>query len=307
MRRFYPEIVEAYEESIKKPPKEKKTKLKKKKEDDKSDKPKRKYTKKVKQVIDSEVHNLSGSLKNLNLSSKGDLNCSKANVSVSINKLKRKLKPNTKKQKTIDSFIGKKRRKSGQKIVTSLRSSFRKLSIGHDNFNEFISSNPFADKIHSARNTSNKENLFLSLFNDTGEDIQESDLSDIIDKIVSRPADVKTAKVNNNLVKLIFDNKFSTPRKSILRKSILSQIHNNCSTPTGGSPIARKSFSFIADNSNVVNKSINSVKVNSSFFFDKLNEDRDAFEMSLEYNHKGDIINLDCDTTVDYSLPDVYL
>lgn len=305
MARYYPEVVEAYEESIKKPPKEKKTRAKKKKDDENPDKPKRKYTRKAKKNIDAEVANISGSLKNIDLSSR-DLNSSKGNVSVCVNKLKRKLKSIAKKQKTIDSFIANKRRRKSDKILlNSLRCSFRKLSIGEDKYSEFMKPDPFAVD-SDIKKDSNKENNLLSLLDDTGDEDQEIDLSDIIDKIVSRPAEIKTAKVNNNLVKLVFKNKFSTPRKSILRKSVLGEIYNNhCSTPTG-SPIARKSFHFIADKSNLGNIANNSYncQANTSYFFDKLTENPDAFEMSL---NKNDAIDLDSDTTVDYSLPDVRL
>lgn len=294
MRRYYPEVVDAYEESIKKPPKEKKTRVKKKKEDDNPDKPKRKYTKKIKKVIDTEMVNLSGSLRKLDLSNKVcELNSSKANVSVSVNKLKRKLKTNSKKkQKTIESFIAKKRKKSCEKSLNILRFSFKNMSIKDDVYLDTFPNENICD---------DKENHLLSMLDATVDDDNESDLSDIIDNIVSRSTNVKTAKVNNNLVKLVFQNKFSTPRKSVLRKSILSEIHNHCSTPNG-SPIRRNSFNF---KSNVLNSSCQS-KVSTSYFFDKLTEDRDAFEMSIEYN-KSVIASKDCDTTVDYSLPDVCL
>ncbi|KAL0895644.1 hypothetical protein ABMA27_011725 [Loxostege sticticalis] len=315
MRRYYPEIVEAYEESVKKPPKEKKTRAKKKKDDDNPDKPKRKYTKKTKTVIDTEIVNVSGSLRNLNLST--NLNSSKANLSVSVNKLKRKLKTNSKKkQKTIESFIAKKRKKSCEKAVNSLRCNFQNMSIRNDNlFSDFMNpdpfpnksicddhvkeNDPFPNKIISDDNV--KENHLLSMLDATADDVNESDLSDIIDNIVSRSSNVKTAKVNNNLVKLVFQNKFSTPRKSILRKSILNEIHNHCSTPNG-SPIRRYSFNFKANELNSFCQS----KANTSYFFDKLSEGKDAFEMSVEYN-KSVISLKDCDTTVDYSLPDVCL
>ncbi|XP_028159512.1 flap endonuclease GEN isoform X3 [Ostrinia furnacalis] len=305
MRQYYPELVEAYEESIKKPPKEKKTRAKKKKDDNQPEKPKRKYTKKTKKVIDTDVANLSGSFRNIDLSTKAcDLNSSKANLSVSVNRLKRKLKTNSKKkQKTIESFIAKKRKKSIGSTVNSLRCSLKNMSIKdapEDMYREFLKADSFQCEKNPIK-CDDKENHLLSMLDATiDDDDNENDLSDIIDNIVSRTSHAKTAKVNNNLVRLVFHNKFSTPRKSVLRKSVLNEIHNNCSTPNG-SPIRRNSFNF----KHSLNNSRQS-KVNTSYFFDKLTEDRDAFEMSVEYN-KSVVSIKDCDTTVDYSLPDVCL
>ncbi|XP_063828371.1 flap endonuclease GEN [Ostrinia nubilalis] len=303
MRQYYPELVEAYEESIKKPPKEKKTRAKKKKDDNQPEKPKRKYTKKTKKVIDTDVANLSGSFRNIDLSTKAcDLNSSKANLSVSVNRLKRKLKTNSKKkQKTIESFIAKKRKKSIGSTVNSLRCSLKNMSIKdapEDMYREFLDANSFQCEKNPIK-CDDKENHLLSMLDATiDDDDNENDLSDIIDNIVSRTSHAKTAKMNNNLVRLVFQNKFSTPRKSVLRKSVLNEIHNHCSTPNG-SPIRRSSFNFKQS----LNNSRQS-KVNTSYFFDKLTEDRDAFEMSVEYN-KSVVSIKDCDTTVDYSLPDV--
>lgn len=346
MRQYYPELVAAYEESIKKPAKEKKTRGRKKKDEEqvKPDKPKRKYNRKPKTAIT----NLNESMKALELA---EHNTSKHNVSVKVNKLKRKIK-NDKKgtQKTIDSFIAKKR-KSATKLMESLRNSFRNMSIPND-----------------ASFTDDKENEmphWLSMFDKSAEEIPESDLSDIINNIISKPSTSKTVKVNNNLVKLIFNN---SPMK-IESKRVLSEIRNNCSTPNDSpvrrkpifspkmtpqnSPIRRNSIlsrkittenspvrrnpiistettlenSLIRRNSVVIERmktknstirrnsvfgenfastSLNNSKfsnVNTSYFFDKMTGDCDAFEMSLE--HKSAVINLDCDTTMEYSLPDV--
>ncbi|XP_053600966.1 flap endonuclease GEN isoform X2 [Plodia interpunctella] len=294
MRQYYPELVDAYEESIKKPPKVKKTRATKNKGG--ADRPKRKYNRKVKKLIDVEIANLSGSLKNLDLTAKTtEINSSKNNVSVCVNKLKRKFKSTKGRQKTIDSFIAQKKRKSIEKAMHSVRCSLNNISINDPN-----------ELVHSD-NMSDKENrndiirlLSTSCASDSGDDIDESDLSDLIDKIVKRPPSTKTARVENNLVKLIFDNKFSTPKKS-KRNSVLKQA-NYISTPKE-SPIRRNSFKLCVNNSNVSLLS----KVNTSYFFDKLTEDRDAFEMSLEYKHKSAIISLDYDTTVEYSLPDICL
>ncbi|KAM3966811.1 XPG-like endonuclease [Aphomia sociella] len=295
MRQYYPEVVEAYEESIKKPPKVKKPRATKKK--DNIDKPKRKYNKKIKETMDmdTDIINHSGTFKNLSVA-KAEMNSSKTNVSVCVNKLKRKLKTNTKKgQKTIDSFISNKKRKSIKKAVHSLRCSFSNMSLVTET-NDLKYNKEINDK-------ENKDDTrYLLNLSNLSEDIQESDLSDLIDNIVARSPVTKTVTVENNLVKLIFDNKFKlSPRKSF-RKSILMEIHNNCSTPND-SPVKRKMFKFNANSSNIGT----SYDVNTSFFFDKLSDDRDAFEMSMEYKHKSAIMGPDCDTTVDYSLPDVHL
>ncbi|XP_026764432.2 flap endonuclease GEN [Galleria mellonella] len=291
MRHYYPELVEVYEESIKKPVKIKKSRAKKKDKDD-IEKPKRKYNKKVKKLTDVEIANLSDTIKNLNVSTNvSELHSSKTNVSVCINKLKRKLKTNTKKgQKTIDSFIAKKKRKSIKKAMDSLRCSFNNMSL----ISELNTFKYTKTTLNEKENMNETINL-LDLSN-LGEDMQESDLSDLINNIVTSSPITKTVTVENNLVKLIFDSKYSTPSKSF-RKSILRDIQNNCSTPND-SPIRRKSLK---------NSYIKKSDVNTSYFFDKLTDDRDAFEMSMEYKHKSAIMCLDCDETVDYSLPDVCL
>lgn len=292
MRQYYPSVVEVFEESIKKPPKEKKRTLKKK-DDTVPDKPKRKYTKKVKKLVDVEMANLSGNLNKINLSSKGDMNSCKANVSVSVNKLKRKLKTKEK-QKTIDSFIANKKRKSGKKRLQSLSYSFKNLSLKcstNDDPYEIMINSKTDDKENKAENKH-----LLSTLNVSDSDFPENDLSDIIDKIVNRAPVTKTAKVENNILKLVFD-KYSTPKKCRGKKSVLKEIRNNCSTPND-SPIRRSSFRF----ANMSNNSLKST-VNTSYFFEKWTDDRDAFELSMDLKHNS----LDCDVTVDYSLPDVRL
>lgn len=293
MRQYYPEVVEAFEESIKKPPKEKKSRAKKKKDSDEPEKPKRKYNKKVKKAIDTDLVNLSGSLKNLSLSSKlAELNTSKVNVSVSVNKLKRKLKTKSKGQKTIDSFIENKRRKSYKKSMQSMRQSFKHMSLNNDECFE---------PAHPNENVENKH--FLSMFNASESNVDEIDLSDVIDNIVTSAPVTKTAKVDSNILKLVYD-KYSTPTK--LKKNILKEIHNNCSTPKDSQMRRNSSRLFTNNISKLSNKSFTS-KMNTSYFFDKLTEDRDAFEISMEYKHKSAIISIDCDTTVDYSLPEIHV
>ncbi|XP_075982140.1 XPG-like endonuclease isoform X2 [Anticarsia gemmatalis] len=352
MRKYYPDIVEAYEESIKKPPKEKKTRARKKKEPDNPDKPKRKYNRKPKNV--AEV--LQESMK------AAEPNSSVLNVSVPVNKLKRKIKNNTKKgQKTITSFIASKKRRTSKKLMQSLGQSFKNLSLHCDEDMNPVVKNDYLDDLFDAKENINVNNVpssnvpnfeldgnhYLSMLSKTDDD--GLDLSDIIDKIVKRPTETKTAKVQNNLVKLVFD-KYSTPKKISNRKSILNEVHNNCSTPND-SPIAKRKFRFSMNspvqksnfnstpNNSLVGKSKfrfstnspihkndfevfknssirkssfnvgscnNSVigKANTSYFFDKLTEDGDAFEMSLE--HKSAVV-IHLDSTVDYSLPDVRL
>lgn len=294
MRKYYPDIVEAYEESIKKPPKEKKTRTRKKKENDNSnpDKPKRKYIRKPKTI--KPVDNLNASMKALELKAK-ETNTSALNVSVKVNKLKRKNIINTKKgQKTLNSFIAVKKRRTSNKLMKSLRKSLKNMSLTCNNmsFNDDY-------KLLDDDNDGNKENKvnvnYLSFLNKAEDDTSDGDLSDIIDQIISRPTEVKTAKIDNKLVGLVFE-KYSSPKKMSMRKSILTQIHNNCSTPRD-SPIRKSHFRFSTNSNN--NSMID--KVNTSYFFDKLTEDCDAFEMSLE--HKSAVLNLD--STVEYSLPNV--
>lgn len=280
MRQYYPDLVHSYEESVKKPTKEKKTRGRKKKDEQNTDKPKRKYIRKPKNV---DIEILNDSLKIL------ALNSSKANASVSVNKLKRKIKKNTKKgsQKTIDSFIVKKRKRSHIESMISLRNSLRNMSLMQD------SPKRYSKDKENKRTTDN----WLSILGKTVDDDNESDLSDIIERMVTNPPTTKTVKLDNKLVRLVFDN-YSTPKK--FRKSVLTEIQNHCSTPKD-SP-RRKSVLHLKSASHSLNNSVIS-KVNTSFFVDKLTEDRDAFEMSLE--HKSAVINLDA--TVDYSLPDVCL
>lgn len=276
MHQHYPDLVDAYLESIKKPLKEKKTRGKKKKDEEISDKPKRKYNRKPKSIV---IENMNESLKVL------ELNSSKANVSVSVTKLKRKIKITKKSsQKTIDSFITKKRKKSIIDPLVSLRHSFGDMSL------------KYSPKLNSM-DKKNKviTDKWLSILCKSVDDENDSDLSDIIERMVTKPPTTKTVKVDNKLVRLVFDN-YSTPRKA--RRSMLTKIHN-CSTPKD-SP-RRKSILNLKSRTNSFDNSA-IYKVNTSFFFDKLTEDRDAFEMSL---HNSAIINLD--DTVDYSLPDVCL
>lgn len=302
MRKYYPEIVEAYEESIKKPPKEKKTRTRKKKENDNPnpEKPKRKYNRKPKTI--QPIDNLNSSMKSLDLKAK-ETNTSALNVSVNVNRLKRKVKNNTKKgQKTLNSFIAIKKRRTSNKLMNSLRKSLKNMSLTCDVSNNMYNV-PFSDdcKFLDDECVSNKENKvnahYLSLLNKTEGETSEGDISDIIDQIISRPLEVKTAKVDNKLLRLVFE-KYSTPKKMSMRKSILTQIYNNCSTPRD-SPVRKSHFRFSSNSNN--NSMIG--KVNTSYFFDKLTEDGDAFEMSLE--HKGPVVL--SDSTVEYSLPDVCL
>ncbi|XP_030035588.2 flap endonuclease GEN isoform X3 [Manduca sexta] len=279
MRQYYPDVVEAYEESIKKPVKEKRPRKQKETNEDNKGKPKRKTKKPSKLVNVNKSHK---SLRN---------NSAVLNTSVSINKLKRKIKSKKKgNQKTIDSFIARKKRKSKHSTsnLRSLRCSFKNMGLGSD-----------VDQQTDEKENNNVNKHLLSMLNDTGGDVNESDLSAIIDDIVSRQPITKTAKVDNKLVKLVFD-KYSTPKKSTLRKSMLNKVNNHCSTPKD-SPIRKHSFRF---STNSFNKSLNS-KVNTSYFFEKITDDRDAFEISLEYKHKSAVI-LDSNLT-DLSLPDVQL
>lgn len=299
MRKYYPDVVEAYEESIKKPPKEKKIRTRKKKENDnpKTDKPKRKYNRKPQTI--EHTDNLNASMKSLDLKAK-ETNISALNVSVNVNRLKRKIANKTKKgQKTLNSFIAIKKKRTSIKLMQSLRKSLKNMSLTCDDSNNipFNDDCKFSDDLFDD-NKENKVNAHcLSLLHNTENDTSDSDISNIIDNIISRPPEVKTAKVDNKLVRLVFE-KYSTPKKMNMRKSILTQIHNNCSTPRD-SPVRKSTFRF---STNTNNNSMIS-KVNTSYFFDKLTEDGDAFEMSLE--SKGPIVHLD--STVEYSLPDVCL
>lgn len=303
MQRYYPDLVEKYEESIKKPPKEKKSKGRKKKDQDPTGdqhvKPKRKYNRKAKQIADLSMSNLNESIKNLSLNNK-DLNSSKAHVSVCVNKLKRKLKNNTKTKakNTIESYLKPiKRRKS--KLTDTLNLSV-KTSIANNKLSNKVNENLEVDKENLQSNIKlsqlSKDKHFLSMLDSSGEDINDIDLSDIVETIVSRAPKVTTAKVNSNFVKLIFEN------KQLNRKSLHAQrLHqNNCSTPKS-SPVRK---SLYRDMTASRRSSIS--KVNTSYFFDKITDECDAFEMSMEYKYDRNV-HLDCDMTVNYSLSEVVL
>ncbi|CAB3237335.1 unnamed protein product [Arctia plantaginis] len=335
MYKFYPNIVEAYEESIKKPPKEKKTRTRKKKNSDNPDKPKRKYNRKTKVP---QIDDLNKSMQALDVKAT-EQNTSVLNVSVPVKTLKRKIKNNTKKgQKTLTGFIAVKKRRTSKKIMQSLTQSFKNISLKvpeedrdptPKHINDFLDDlfDGKENALPSVEKISGKQ--FLSMLNKTDDDVVESDLSDIIDKIVTRTTEVKTTKVENNLVRLVFNS--TTPRKMIKRKSIVTEILNNCSTPND-SPAGNRKFrfsvnsplqknklnSFIHNNSpiakhksrfNVTDSNLSEVscsnlvgKVNTTNFFDKPTEDADAFEMSLA--HKSAVV-VHLDSTVDYSLPDI--
>uniref|UniRef100_A0A2A4JQE6 XPG-I domain-containing protein n=1 Tax=Heliothis virescens TaxID=7102 RepID=A0A2A4JQE6_HELVI len=293
MHKYYPEVVEAYEESIKKPPKEKKTRTRKKKDNENTntDKPKRKYTKKPKNAVP--VDSVNASMKATGT------NTSALNVSVNVNRLKRKIKNNTKKgQKTLTSFIASKKRRTSKQVMQSLRKSFKNISLAcEDNILVADDNWQIEDRQFDTKKENKPNTHYLSMLNKTDDEIEDIDLSDIIDNIISRPPEVKTATVDNKLVRLVFE-KYSTPKKMSLRKSVLTQVHNNCSTPRD-SPVRKSNFRFS------IHSNDNSMigKVNTSYFFDKLTEDGDAFEMSLE--HKDAAVHLD--STLEYSLPAVRL
>ncbi|XP_047534566.1 flap endonuclease GEN [Vanessa atalanta] len=290
MRRYYPDLVEKYEESIKKPPKEKKTRGRKKKDPDSEDvdqnvKPKRKYNRKPKQVKDIAMSHLNESMKNLSLTNK-DLNCSKAHVSVCVNRLKRKMKNSTKTKvkNTIDSYL-KPLKKRKSKLTETLNNSVTNIAIANNSLDNIL-----GDVDHNKENISDDKHL-LSILDMSAEDVNDIDLSDIVDTIVSRAPKVTTTKVNSNLVKLIFEN------KQINRKSIFAnRLHQNCSTPKS-SPVRKRNMN--------ISKRSSISKVNTSYFFDKITDECDAFEMSLEYKYNS--VHLDCDATVNYSLPKVCL
>ncbi|XP_014360224.2 flap endonuclease GEN [Papilio machaon] len=282
MRKYYPDLVETYEESIKKPVKVKKTRQKKDKENQDPDKPKRKYNRK-KKVDELEVVN--NSLKRLSLDAT-DGNTNKAQLSISVAKLKRKIKNNSK-TKHIDSYFKSKKRKcSTSKIQLNNQKDDNKENNESQNH---VNNHPL--KISRQIETEVMKNN-VSFFNSSTEEVDISNLSDIVDRIVTRGSDIKTASVNNNFVKLIFEKNKVTTKKSIVQRNF---IQNNCSTPKS-SPV-RKKTSF--DGSN------RQTKVNTSYFFDKLTDGCDAFEMSLEY--KSNDVKYDCNSTVDCSLPDVIL
>ncbi|CAK1548486.1 unnamed protein product [Leptosia nina] len=262
MKEFYPDIVDTYEESIKKPVKAKKTRGEKKGNVE-TDKPKRKYTRKPKlgDDVDAHISEINKSMQNLSISKKTEFDNSKLNVSVNVNKLKRKIK-NSRKTKGIENYLVKKKKKN------SLRYSILK----EDQTNKDLG------------NQSEKELHLLSMLDCTG-DIYESDLSLIVDNIVTAAPSFTTATLNSNLVKLVFENKLEKQRKSILADGKLS-----CSTPKS---------------KGIFNFSRTSVsEENTSHFFDKLGE-RDAFEISVEYKHKSAVVVYD--ESLDNSLPDIKL
>ncbi|XP_050673318.1 flap endonuclease GEN isoform X1 [Leptidea sinapis] len=268
IKKYFPDIVEVFEVSTRKPPKEKKARGRKKREENitadkntEGNKPKRKYTRKPKTQIDLLVDDLNKSMKDLSIT-KTELNNSKGNVSVSINRLKRKIKDS--KKGTIVNYLTKKRR---QTISKSINRSVKK--VGSDEL--------------SSNDKENNKNLLSML--DMSVPESESDLSDLVDNIVNTAPAFTTAKLNSNLIKLVFENKMQRKKKSILHERF-----NNCSTPKS-SP--RKS---------ILNASKQN-SVNTSYFFDKLGDGCDAFEMSLDYSCKSAIL----DDTVNYSLPDVVL
>ncbi|XP_041973794.1 flap endonuclease GEN isoform X2 [Aricia agestis] len=171
----------------------------------------------------------------------------------------------------------------GKENVTFKHNSF----VFEDNAKENISFHNdvvYFDDNDKENIASNK--LGLSILDVSQGDVPESDLSDIIDKITSRETTATKTKVNDAYVKLIFNKKFNL-RKSILRRT----FNQNCSTPNQ-SPVKRKSSVPFARQS-----------INTSYFYDKLTDQCDAFEMSLEYKNNVDV----SDATIDYSLPDVKL
>ncbi|KAI8429960.1 hypothetical protein MSG28_000421 [Choristoneura fumiferana] len=282
LQRYYPDIVNAYEETIKKPVREKKSRGRKNKDSEINEKPKRKYKRKVNKSTREEVVNLLSSAKNDLTNKTSELNTSKVHVKVI--KLKRKLKKcsATKGQKTIHSFIANKRRKSSKQLHC-LQSSFKNLSL------------------ETNENTKNMEppNHLLSMFKSTIDNNHDSDLSDIVDGIVTRAPLIKTAKLDENFVKLVF-NKNATPRKSVFRKSALIDLHYNSSTPRG-SPLNKSYVKLDHDDSG---GHLNQ-QVNTSYFFDKLTDDRDAFEISLDQIHTSKVLYDVCENTCDISLPNM--
>ncbi|XP_068628736.1 flap endonuclease GEN [Battus philenor] len=283
MGEYYPDLVRAYEESIKKPAKVKKTREKKNKENQNVSKPKRNKKKNAIDVLET----VNNTLKRLSLDATGLDSNNKTQVSISVNKLKRKLRNNTKKKNTIDSYVISEKRKCGDKNV--LQNEQNNL-VGSNRERQSPKRMLFTNKTEV-----NALNTHLSFFNNTNEEVNDSDLSNIVDQIVSRAPNTKTATVNNNYVKFIFEDKMELSEKSICQKRF---IQNNCSTPIS-SPIKKKNMLM-----NVIARQ-STCKANTSNFFDKLTDDGDAFEMSIEYKSSS-VANLD-NLTVDYSLPDVYL
>ncbi|XP_052737343.1 flap endonuclease GEN [Bicyclus anynana] len=227
MRQYYPDLVEKYEESIKKPPKEKKTKGRKKKDNpdkqEQTDKPKRKYIRKPKQLKDLTLSELNESLKILNITNK-DFNSSscKANVSVSINKLKRKLKnpAKSKTKNTIDNYLQPRKKRKSSKLMQSLGDSFRNLSLVN---NESLNLKHFDASINKENLKDNKH--LLSMFDMTKDDVDENDLSAIVDDIISK-ATVTSANVNVNNKSLDLNNFDASVNKENLKdnKHLLSMF-----------------------------------------------------------------------------------
>ncbi|XP_048005575.1 flap endonuclease GEN [Leguminivora glycinivorella] len=263
LRKYYPDIVEAYEESIKKPPKENKSGRRRKNDAEEGEKPKRKYNRKVKKLNEKQIENLTNSIRNCDLINK-TLGLNSSKPSVKVVKLKRKLKSgsNSKGQKTLNSFIACKKRRCS-KMINSLRDSFKNMSLNCEN-NTNMSTDIKGGKILVKK----KSNHLLNMFKSASDSVHGSDLSDIVDDIVAKAPVVKTAKLDQNVVKLVF-NKHSTPRKSVFRNSALIELHYNCSTPQ--------------QHSNKTNTT-SEINGNTSYFFDKFSEHRDAFELSVE-NH----------------------
>lgn len=312
MRLYYPEQVEAYEESIKKPVKENKTKGRKKKD--------------KKEDVDVVIVDVNKPKKNRNVSVKNKIdknrsqNSTLGNVSVCVNKLKRKLKAK-KGQKTIDSFITNKRRKSNRKLEASFKMTSENFPVNFDSFicNEFVK-NCSIEKVNVynvdvENNDENHENKHrLSMLSAMDKNDDTIDASGIVESILHRNIETKFAQINNRIYKLVY-NKNSTPKKTVNRKSLASECIN-CSTPTE-SPIKKPSLKNIANISNrssdkinkkfknILNCSVN----NTSYFFDKLTEERDVFELSMDYTkeYKSAVISINSNSTIDYSLPDIQL
>ncbi|GBP63347.1 Flap endonuclease GEN [Eumeta japonica] len=278
MSLYYPKLVETYEESIKKPQKEKKVRSRKKKESNENSKPKRKYTKKTKKAITSMLENLHASVNLISDSLKGEvLNTSKINFSVNINKLKRKFKNynlKSKTQKTIDSFVVKKRK---LKSMNSLVDSLQNCSLSDGNYGNV--------KIEPSGNKENRnvQNPSLSFFDSICDEVGDQDLSDIVENIITKAPTKKVAKVNNDIVNLIFAK--GELRKSGFRKSILKEMQN-CSTPNQ-SPVRKAAT--------------NHTNVRTSYFFNKFTDEHDVFELSTDYKNLDDEVVLDYDQTMEYN------
>lgn len=287
MREYYPKLVEAYEESIKKPPKEKKPKATRKKNPTGKVKSRKKQ---IQNVNDNDLDGLNKTFSNMSINTYNK-SLNKSVVSVKVNKLKRKLRSThdkAKTQKTIDSFLPK-RRKSNKLLMRCLRNSLRNISMKKLETEDQIDVN-YENKENIVGTNEIKHNL--STFDWSCDNYNDSDLSNILDNIVSSAPVTKTAVINNKVVKLVFANHASTPapkRKSGFRKSVLSEIQKNSSTPKN-SPIRNKSFN-ISSTENLPSK------INTSYFFEKLTDECDAFEMSIE-NKNEDY----CNMTVNYSI-----